>query len=241
LTYIVRTYICCHIDIWREEGDVPRKAAARTDTKVRADGCLGASEFGAQMAQKWKQSRDKGDAVSLLLLDLDGLHQLNQTYGHDEGDRVINAAIGSLAKAAKAEAWLLGRLGGDEFALFAPRLTTEMAFLRAETLRREVDAAIAKAVQRAKCTVSIGVASSPRDAKSPDDLMRKADLALYAAKDQGGSAVALTPSDDMVLKSSYYSSAQLGRLRSLAERMKKKDAVLLREALDDLLRKHDRN
>jgi diguanylate cyclase len=45
----------------------------------------------------------------------------------------------------------------------------------------------------------------------------------------------------MVLKSSYYSTAQLGRLRSLAERMKKKEAVLLREALDDLLRKHERS
>jgi hypothetical protein len=44
----------------------------------------------------------------------------------------------------------------------------------------------------------------------------------------------------MVLKSSYYSSAQLGRLRSLAERLKKKEAVLLREGLDDLLRKHER-
>jgi len=220
---------------------VPRKAAARTDTKVRSDGCLGAAEFGAQMAQSWKRSRDKLDPVGLLLLDLDGLHELNQVHGHDDGDRVINATIASLAKTARSEGWLLGRLGGDEFALFAPKMTTEAAFLRAETVRRETDAAIAKASPRAKCTVSIGVASSPRDAKSPDDLMRKADLALYAAKDQGGSAVALTPSDDMVLKSSYYSTAQLGRLKALAERQKKKEAVLLREALDDLLRKHERS
>ena len=220
---------------------MPRKAPARAESRVRADGCLGAAEFAAQMAQSWKRSREKGDAVSLLLLDLDGLHELNQTYGHDEGDRVINAMLATLSKAAKTEGLLLGRLGGDEFALFAPKLSTEAAFLRAETLRREVDTAIAKSGQKAKCTVSIGVASSPRDAKSPDDLLRKADLALYAAKDQGGQAVALTPSDDMILKSSYYSSAQLGRLKSLAERMKKKEAVLLREALDDLLRKHERS
>ena len=205
------------------------------------DGCLGAAEFGTALAQRWKQSREKGDPVSLLLLDLDGLHELNQTYGKDEGDRVINAAIATLSKGAKGERWTLGRIGGDEFALVLPGLGTEAAFLRAESIRREVDAAMAKAAQRGKTSVSIGVASSPRDAKSPDDLMRKADLALYAAKDQGGAAVALTPSDDMVLKSSYYSAAQLGRLKSLAERMKKKEAVLLREALDDLLRKHDRS
>ena len=53
-------------------------------------------------------------------------------------------------------------------------------------------------------------------------------------------AVSLTPGENMVLRSSYYAAAQLGRLRSLAERMKKKEAVLLREALDDLIRKYDR-
>lgn len=90
-------------------------------------------------------------------------------------------------------------------------------------------------------TASIGVAAAPRDAKTPSELMRKADLALYAAKDQGGNAVALAPGDEMVLKSSYYTAAQLGRLKSLAERQKKKESVLLREALDDLLRKYDRS
>jgi diguanylate cyclase (GGDEF)-like protein len=208
---------------------------------VKTDGCLGAAEFGTALAQRWKQSREKGDPVSLLLIDLDGLHELNQAYGRDEGDRAINAALAALAKTAKAERWTLGRIGGDEFALLAQGEATEAAFLRADAIRREVDSAMTKALQRGKTAASIGVASSPRDAKSPDDLMRKADLALYAAKDQGGAAVALTPADDMVLKSSYYSTAQLARLKSLAERMKKKEAVLLREALDDLLRKHDRS
>ena len=220
---------------------MPRKTAPKVDGKVRMDGCLGAAEFGTALVHKWKQSREKSDPISLLLLDLDGLHELNTAHGHDEGDRALNATIVTLAKAAKSEGWTFGRIGGDEFALLAPGVATEAAFLRADLLRRELDAAIAKAIQHGSCTASIGVASSPRDAKSPDDLMRKADLALYAAKDQGGSAVALTPSDDMVLKSSYYSSAQLGRLRSLAERMKKKEAVLLREGLDDLLRKHERS
>ena len=86
----------------------------------------------------------------------------------------------------------------------------------------------------AACTASIGVANVPRDAKNADDLLRKADVALYSAKEQGGNAVGLTPGDEMVLKSSYYGVAQVARLKALAERQKKKEAVLLREALDDL-------
>src|SRR5437764_15241245 len=94
---------------------MPRKAAARTDSKVRSDSCVGSAEFGTQMAQKWKQVREKGEPASLLLLDLDGLHQLNTVHGHDEGDRVINATIAALGRVAKAATWILGSIGGDQF------------------------------------------------------------------------------------------------------------------------------
>jgi len=92
----------------------------------------------------------------------------------------------------------------------------------------------------ARCTASIGVASAPRDAKTLHDLRLKADLALHAAKEQGGNTVGLTPSDEMVLKSSYYGRAQLARVKALASASGRKEAILLREALDDLLRKYDR-
>ena len=180
--------------------------------------------------------------MTLLLLDIDNLHQLNTVHGREAGDRAINAATGELSRAARREGWTLGRIGGDEFAVVAPGLTVEAAFLRADGLRRDIDAAFAKVLARGqRCAVSIGVANIPRDAKSPEELMRKADLALYAAKEQGGDTVGLTPAEDMVLKSSYYSSAQLARLKALAERKQSKEAVLLREALEDVLRKYDRD
>jgi len=129
---------------------MPRGAAARTDSKVKMDGCLSATEFGSAMAQRWKQAREKGDPVTLLLVDLDGLHELNVTHGRDEGDRAINASLAALAKNAKAERWTLGRVGGDEFALLAPGVATEAAFLRADAIRRELDSAMAKALRRGR-------------------------------------------------------------------------------------------
>src|SRR5919201_2109314 len=210
--------------------------------KGTREGCLSAVAFSATMTARWKELRERGAGqLTVLLVDLDGLHELNSEHGRDAGDRAIAAALAELARAGKRESWPLGRIGGDEFALLAASTSIESAFLRADAIRRDLDAALARSLARGqRCTVSVGVANIPRDARTPEELMKKADLALYAAKEQGGDAVGLTPGDDMILKSSYYSAAALGRLKGLAERTKKKEAVLLREALDDLLRKYDR-
>jgi diguanylate cyclase (GGDEF)-like protein len=187
-----------------------------------------------------KASKGEGGA-SLLLVDLDNLMVLNEKGGRELGDKAIASATRVLTARAKAEGWTFGRIGGDEFALVAPGVPLEAAFLGAERLRTDLAAALRKSIPaRFEATATIGVANVPRDAKSAEQLMRKADLALYAAKEQGGNAVGLPPAEDMVLKSSYYSSAQLARLKALAERKKTKEAVLLREALEDVLRKYDR-
>jgi diguanylate cyclase len=223
---------------------MPRTGQIRT-VRMRADkdGCLSGPAFSGALTAIWKESREGPEQqVTVLLLDIDNLHQLNTVHGREAGDRAINAAIAELSRSAKREGWTLGRIGGDEFALIAPGLTVEAAFLRADGLRRDIDAAFAKVLAKGqRCAVSIGVANIPRDAKTPEELMRKGDLALYAAKEQGGDTVGLTPADDMVLKSSYYSAAQLARLKALAERKKTKEAVLLREGLEDVLRKYDRD
>jgi diguanylate cyclase (GGDEF)-like protein len=180
--------------------------------------------------------------TSLLQIDLDDFAGVNSDLGRDAGDGVLAAAVETLDATANEAGWTLIRVGGDEFALVAPGLGLEQAFLRADALRRELGAAMGAALPNGRSsTASIGVANVPRDAKNAEELRRKAELALYSAKEQGGDAVGLTPGDEMVLKSSYYGVGQLGRLRSLAQRLQKKEAVLLREALDDLLRKYDRS
>ncbi len=198
---------------------------------------MDAGALGTVMAKAF----EKDPTGALLLVDLDNFHQVNVQAGRETGDKVIRAGLAILKRWA-SDGWRVARVGGDEFGLFSPAMALEPAFLRAEKLRQELNAALAKEAPKGlKVTASIGVAAAPRDAKTSSELMKKADLALYAAKDQGSNTVALAPGDEMVLKSSYYTAAQLGRLRSLAERQKTKESVLLREALDDLLRKHDRS
>jgi diguanylate cyclase (GGDEF)-like protein len=224
---------------------VAKRSEQVKDVRFRSDanGCLSRPAFEGAVAAALKRE----PVATLIHLDLDDLIGLNEKSGREAGDKAIATTIATLAKTASKEGWTLGRIGGDEFALLAPGAALEPIFLRAEQLRQELDAALVKAAPHGQtCTVSIGVANTPRDTRSrgpasTEELMRKADLALLAAKEQGGDTVGLTPSDDMVLKSSYYSAAQLGRLKGLAERQKKKEAALLREALDDLLRKHERS
>src|SRR2546430_5859801 len=141
----------------------------------------------------------KDGTVSWLAIDLDDLHQLNLALGRDAGDRFITAAAKAIRAAAARERWTVGRLGGDEFAALLPGVGLEQAFLRADSLRGEIGHALEKAVPERRCTASIGVANYPPDAKNPDELKRKADLALYAAQDQGGGPGSLPPRGQQVL------------------------------------------
>jgi diguanylate cyclase len=177
--------------------------------------------------------------TSLIQTDLDRFHELNLGAGREVGDRVLDAVVRTIGEAAAEDGWTAARIGGDEFALLAPGLSLEAAFLRGERLRVALDEAIAAELpDGVSCTASVGVVNVPRDGKTAEDLLGKAQLALHSAKEQGGDRVGLSPGDEMVLKSSYYGVAQLARLKTLAERAGKKESVLLREALDDLLRKY---
>jgi diguanylate cyclase (GGDEF)-like protein len=177
--------------------------------------------------------------TSLIQTDLDKFHELNLEAGREVGDRVLAAVVETIGVAASEDGWTAARIGGDEFALLAPGVPLEAAFLRGEQLRVALDEAIARELpDGVSCTASVGVVNVPRDAKKPEDLLRKAQVALHSAKEQGGGRVGLSPGEEMVLKSSYYGTAQLARLKTLAERAGKKESVLLREALDDLLRKY---
>jgi diguanylate cyclase len=192
-----------------------------------------------ELLEATRAALEEHPTTSLIQTDLDRFHELNQEAGRELGDRVLDAVTETIREAACEAGWTAARIGGDEFTLLAPGLLLEAAFLRGERLRIALDEAIAAVLpDGVVCTASVGVVNAPRDAKTAEDLLRKGQVALHSAKEQGGGRVGLSPGDEMVLKSSYYGVAQLARLKTLAERTGKKESVLLREALDDVLRKY---
>ncbi|MEP7188536.1 MAG: diguanylate cyclase, partial [Roseiflexaceae bacterium] len=119
-------------------------------------------------------------------------------------------------------------------------MSLEQAFLQMETLRASVESSVRfELPDQRNLMVTIGVAQYPRDAKDTRSLLQAADAALATAKESGRNQVALPPNEEMVMKSCYYPASSMRKLRALAERLGRKDSPLLREALDDLFRKHD--
>jgi diguanylate cyclase len=180
----------------------------------------------------------EAESVALATLDIDRFLEINTAFGHEAGDRLLQALAALLAEVAPGNVY---RLSGDEFAIVLPGVSLEQAFLRMEALRERVQGMSGSfgLPERREVTVTIGVAQYPRDARDVRGMLQAADAALQAAKENGRNQVALPPAEEMSMKSCYYSTASLRKLKALAERLGRKESQLLREALDDLLRKYD--
>jgi diguanylate cyclase (GGDEF)-like protein len=206
---------------------------------MQTDSLTGLPGGGAVHATLQRTLQDR-DAAALTLLDVDRFAELNDTLGSDAGDSLLRGLAGLLndevGTTPGASAF---RVSGDAFALLLPDVSLEQAFLRMERVRARIEAANLASLGGAPVTVSIGVAQYPRDGKDAAGLHKAAEAALMAAKEQGRNTVALPPNEEMVMKSCYYPSTAVRQLRLLAERLGRKESVLLREALTDVLRKYD--
>ncbi len=121
---------------------------------------------------------------ALLLLDLDGFKQVNDDLGHATGDALLAAVAAAIERVAPDGA-AVARLGGDEFAiLYAPAHPSGPETL-ALAIVKTLSAPFTLGVHQARIGVSIGIAWAPEHATLPRDLARKADLALYRAKEAG--------------------------------------------------------
>lgn len=125
--------------------------------------------------------------VSFLMIDIDHFKHYNDTAGHAAGDEVIRSVADTLRNHTRMKD-AAARYGGEEFAVILPGADAERAFEAAERIRSGIDKRSfpkEKNQPGGSLTVSIGTATYPDNAKNKDTLLRKADMALYKAKQDG--------------------------------------------------------
>jgi diguanylate cyclase (GGDEF)-like protein len=131
--------------------------------------------------------------VALVICDIDFFKLVNDNYGHKFGDAVL-AKIGAVLSGGIREGVdFAARYGGEEFALILYGSTLSEAYETSERIRKDVEAQVFKTStgETVHITMSFGVALYDRDAQKQEDLIKKADKALYRAKDAGRNRVEL--------------------------------------------------
>ena len=140
--------------------------------------------------EEFERSKRTGEPLAVAMLDLDHFKRVNDTYGHPTGDVILYETAQILHDTAR-EIDMAGRYGGEEFVMILPGTTEAEASRFAERVRHRVAEHVFRdGSTEVRMTVSAGVASYPElDADAPGTLLRRADEALYAAKEGGRNRV----------------------------------------------------
>lgn len=141
--------------------------------------------FDTALSDELQRASRYNQSLGLLFFDVDHFKRFNDTHGHDQGDRVLQA-LGKVMQAHFREVDHPCRYGGEEFCAILPNTGYPGAQLAAERLRQKVEE---MEVDGLKVTISIGVAIYPLVGKNPEDFLKQADLALYEAKRGGRNRV----------------------------------------------------
>ncbi len=148
-------------------------------------GLIAKRRFDAAYVRALSAARSMRRPLVVMMLDLDGLKAINDAHGHPIGAHTI-AEVGKIIGNIVSSQGAACRFGGDEFAAFLPGTDKTTGKLVGESIRAQVAGhKFEKDGVVVRPTISIGIAAFPDDGKSPDLLLRKADEALYRAKNTG--------------------------------------------------------
>lgn len=175
---------------------VALRNAQRHDAVARAaqtDALTGLFNRGAlleRLERELDRSRRYGRSLAVIFFDLDRFKSINDTYGHQFGDRVLRE-LARIATRTMRSIDLVGRYGGEEFVAVLPETDGAQALIVAERLRVNVarNRLTLPSGEDVRATISAGIAVFPADATTMDTLIRIADTALYAAKAGGRNRV----------------------------------------------------
>ncbi|HTJ93096.1 MAG TPA: diguanylate cyclase [Pararobbsia sp.] len=183
------------IHVFSRDVTTEREELRRLEQTTLVDhltGLLNRKGFDRRMAAAFERSHDSLQPMALLLVDLDDFKDVNDTYGHARGDRLLEFVAGRL-ELCVSEADAVARIGGDEFAIVLERSVSAAMI---DTIARKIVGSLAEAYDidgfTIDCCASVGAAAhDPHHESSVNELFMRTDSALYAAKFAGKSQYVL--------------------------------------------------
>ncbi|OAT80235.1 GGDEF domain-containing protein [Desulfotomaculum copahuensis] len=166
----------------------------RLEESANTDGLTGIFNhryFFRRAAEEYRRTQNEQLPLALIMLDIDSFKSVNDRFGHQAGDAVL-AELAGLLRDAVGGSGIVARYGGEEFAVLLPGFGLEQVAAMAEVLRRRVrEHEFVAADMSLQIRVSLGAAVCPGDADDVSALVRRADQALYRAKEKGKDRVVL--------------------------------------------------
>ena len=138
-----------------------------------------------RLGQTLARTRRLGGFAAVVFIDLDGFKPINATWGHECGDEVLRVTAGRLLSVVRGDD-TAARIGGDEFVMVLGELKNGLhAGLTGNRIIKAITRPIGWQGQSVSVSASLGIAVAPTDGADPEDLLRKADEAMYVAKKSG--------------------------------------------------------
>ncbi|SMB29628.1 putative Diguanylate cyclase [Sterolibacterium denitrificans] len=183
--YLMFSIHSTHRDYWRAmHANAQFERASLTDALTQVANRM---SFDRQYQHEWRRASRHSNELAVLMVDLDHFKQINDTYGHQAGDRVLQHVANVLQNALLRGGDSVARYGGEEFVILLPQADVEGASTVAQRILASVSTHSIKIDNNElRITCSIGCAlAQPHEQTRPEDLLKLADTALYAAKAAG--------------------------------------------------------
>ena len=155
--------------------------------------------FMSTLEKEVKRSRRLKHPLALIFADLDNFKNYNDTYGHPQGDKVLQLFAQVIVANIREDVDIPARYGGEEFAIILPETSVEESYAVAERIRTQFEKQSGEKLLQ-KVTASFGVAAYPEDGKNAKELLKAADTALYRAKSLGKNRTCLARDKKNVLR-----------------------------------------
>ena len=186
VSMLMLTYVASFI---AREQRRSREAAIRLSTIDSLTGLFNRAFFFAAVEREIQRSSRSGRQFGLLMMDLDGLKEINDRFGHFQGDQVLKA-VSQVIRSGVRRIDIAARYGGDEFVVLLPETEPTGAYVLAEKIRQGVaDLGVSASGVEVRTSLSIGAVAYPDDGMTVDDLLISADRAMYVSKNQGKNRV----------------------------------------------------